>query len=80
MYVCSCSSTTGSAGDNNSKNNNINVNVTGGGTSNVNISDKVSEAPGPSGALKVEAIVGIVAGVATIIGVLVTVYVKCCRG
>lgn len=53
--------------------------MTGGGTSNVNISDKVSEAPGPSGALKVEAIVGIVAGVATIIGVLVTVYVKCCR-
>ncbi|KAK1831304.1 hypothetical protein QBC39DRAFT_351596 [Podospora conica] len=63
--------TAGSPADN-SKNNNINVNVTGGGTSNVNISDKVSEAP-PSKALKWDAIIGIVAGVATVIGVIVTV-------
>lgn len=53
--------------------------MTGGGTSNVNISDKVSEAPEGSKTLKVEAIVGIVAGVATIVGVVVTLYVKCCR-
>jgi hypothetical protein len=69
------------SGDNNSKNNNINVNVTGGGTSNVNILDGPKENEAASSkAIKVETIVGIVAGVATVIGVMVAVYVKCCRG
>ena len=76
MSICiSLTPSTGSA--DNSRNNNLNVNVSGNGSSTISISDpKLSEAPPPSRALKVEAIVGIVAGVFTVIGVIVTVYVR----